>query len=319
MYLLFLSTISSLLHPAASKILANFVMPHGGIALDPTHFNATNSTALEQAWEIHRACKQVGEEIASLKPELILLSTPHGIADLRNFVLYLNPVASGFADTDNCDCPPCCYNATVNVDTGMSQFIVEALGYQNNVSGLSGYGPPGQSSEPFPLRWGEVIPFHFMPGLNESKVVILSHPSRRYSEDVEMIPELLKLGSSLYSILETSSKRVVIVISADLAHTHSASGPYGYSNASEPFDEACGKWATSLQPDYLLTTAASLVDQALSCGYTGLVTLHGLMEAGDIATWTPSLRVNHHPSYYGMMVASFYRSDLFPVSVHVEK
>ena len=27
-----------------------------------------------------------------------------------------------------------------------------------------------------------------------------------------------------------------MVISADLAHTHKASGPYGYSNASEPFD-----------------------------------------------------------------------------------
>ena len=32
------------------------------------------------------------------------------------------------------------------------------------------------------------------------------------------------------------SERVLVVVSADLAHTHLASGPYGYSNASEPFD-----------------------------------------------------------------------------------
>ena len=32
------------------------------------------------------------------------------------------------------------------------------------------------------------------------------------------------------------TERVVVVISADLAHTHLSSGPYGYSNTSEPFD-----------------------------------------------------------------------------------
>lgn len=36
-------------------------------------------------------------------------------------------------------------------------------------------------------------------------------------------------------------ERVVVVISADLAHTHSADGPYGYSPAAQPFDRACGR------------------------------------------------------------------------------
>ena len=44
-------------------------------------------------------------------------------------------------------------------------------------------------------------------------------------------------GASLYEILEASSKRIVVIVSADLAHTHLASGPYGYSNTSEPFDQ----------------------------------------------------------------------------------
>ncbi|XP_005112956.1 protein TTE1956 [Aplysia californica] len=290
-----------------ADIIANFVMPHGGIALDPSHFNSTNSTAVKQAWELHRACVEVGDEIASLQPDLIVLSTPHGIADLKNFIFYLNPVASGYADTDNCNCPPCCYNVTVNVDVEMTEELVTGLGYRN-VSGLSGYGPPGGSSEPFPLRWGEVIPFHFVPKLNCSKVAILSQPSRRYKYDVEMIPELLRLGAGLFDYLEKTRKRVVVIISADLAHTHQASGPYGYSNTSEPFDLAIGKWASNLDPEALLTTAASLVDRALSCGFTGMVMLHGLMERCGLSSWKPSLRVNHHPSYYGMMVASFYRN-----------
>jgi hypothetical protein len=50
------------------------------------------------------------------------------------------------------------------------------------------------SDQRFVCRWGEVIPLYLIPSLNNIKSVILSQPSRRYSEDVSMIPELLKLG-----------------------------------------------------------------------------------------------------------------------------
>lgn len=134
------------------KIVGGFVMPHGGIALDPNHFNTTNATCKEQAWEVHRACIAVGETIQQLRPDTIFLSTPHGIADANNFIFYLNPLAEGYADTDNCQCPPCCYNISVVVDANFSVNLASSLAALYNVSGLSAYGPPGQSSEPFPLR-----------------------------------------------------------------------------------------------------------------------------------------------------------------------
>ena len=38
--------------------------------------------------------------------------------------------------------------------------------------------------------------------------------------------------------------RKQVLVSSDLAHTHLASGPYGYSPAAEPFDLAVGRWAS---------------------------------------------------------------------------
>ncbi|GFN89552.1 protein ca_c1420-like [Plakobranchus ocellatus] len=265
-------------------------MPHGGIALDPTHFNTTNATALKQAWELHHACVAVGQEIAQLNPDLIVLSTPHGVSHLRDFVLYTNPTAEGNAETDNCHCPPCCYNASIQIDVNMTEKIIGSLNTLKNV-------------------WGEVIPVHFIPNLKAKniKFVIVSHPSRRYTQDVQMIPELRTLGASLYTVLENYPKTVVVIVSGDLAHTHQASGPYGYSNTSEPFDEACGSWVATLDAEFQLVKAASIVDKALSCGFTGFVALQGLMEAGGLHTWKSRVLVNHHPSYYGMMVASFQR------------
>ncbi len=47
---------------------------------------------------------------------------------------------------------------------------------------------------------------------------------------------IVYIGTSLFSVLESSNLKVVVAISADLAHTHDPNGPYGYSNASQPFD-----------------------------------------------------------------------------------
>ncbi|CAI7992078.1 hypothetical protein GBAR_LOCUS919 [Geodia barretti] len=296
---------------SAGELLGAFVMPHGGIALDPRYFNTTNSTAKAEAWALHEACQQVGREIAALEPSVILLSTPHGVADLSNFQFYLNPRGYGWADTDNCDCPPCCYNVSAEIDGPLSLRIIESLLQKwpgANVSGLAAYGPPAQEdAEPFPLRWGEVIPLHFiLPHSPLTRVMVLSQPSRRYNDSVAMIPELLQLGHDLQSYIKSeTTERVVVVISADLAHTHLSSGPYGYSNASEPFDLAVGEWVKGVNGTALLETAAVLVDRALSCGYTGLVMLHGVLQAVGLSSWVPRLYANYHPSYYGMMVASF--------------
>ncbi|XP_070542101.1 protein CA_C1420-like [Ptychodera flava] len=294
-----------------AKIIGAFVLPHGGIALDPSHFNTTNETSKAQAIALHKAANDVGRKIRNLNPEVVFLSTPHGIADMNDYLLYMNSAAFGFADTDNCQCPPCCFNLTASLDFQLSQEILEKIGdrHKLNVSGVSGFGPPGNAGL-FPLRWGEVIPLFFVGNSNKTKSVIMSQPSRRYNHSPQMIPELLRLGGLLYSVLHSTKKDVVIVISADLAHTHDKDGPYGYSPAAEPFDQACGAWASTLEEDSLLETAASLVDDALSCGYTGLVMLHGLLRSAELSTWRPHLYANYHPSYYGMMVAEFLPDSL---------
>ena len=43
--------------------------------------------------------------------------------------------------------------------------------------------------------------------------------------------------------------------------------------------QAVGEWIKGVNGTALLETAAVLVDRALSCGYTGLVMLHGVLQA----------------------------------------
>lgn len=83
------------IHNVDSTIVGAFVLPHGGIALDPRNFNTTNKTKVHQAYELQEACLKVGRDVRRTNPDLIFLSTPHGMADYRNFLIYSNIVGSG--------------------------------------------------------------------------------------------------------------------------------------------------------------------------------------------------------------------------------
>ncbi|XP_055332948.1 protein TTE1956-like [Paramacrobiotus metropolitanus] len=294
----------------SGKVIGAFVVPHGGLALDPFYANITNATAKDLADQIHQSLIRVSREIGALSPDIIFLSTPHGISDLENFVFYLNKKARGLALAEDCtNITQCAYRLNVTVAVKESLQLVSHLKRSHNVSGISGFGPPGETpqAEPLPLGWGEVIPLYFVPNISSTKLMIFSHPSRRYNSTKSMMAELLHLGRSLYLRLQHSPERVAIVISSDLAHTHSKDGPYGYSDAAQPFDDAIGRYLTSLDPKELLETAGDLVEKALSCGFTGLVMLHAMLSEAGLKNWSSKLWINGHPTYYGMATATIVR------------
>ena len=130
-----------------------------------------------------------------------------------------------------------------------------------------------------------------------------------------MVPELTKVGAAIRNWMEQMLLRIGVLISGDMSHTHQASGPYGYSNTSAPFDAAVGHWAANPchHAASLLQEATSLQDHAMSCGFTGMVLLHGML-CGDSSddhppTWDPLVHdhvvVNRNATYYGMMAATF--------------
>jgi len=194
-------------------------------------------------------------------------------------------------------------NISCHSSTELLEALLSALPSQNRVSSLQAFG----DSQPFPLGWGEVLPLRAIHFFHENiPVVILSIPNRRYTDSANMVPELLHLGSELFHILENHELKVAVVISADLAHTHQASGPYGYSPLAAPFDNACVAWAQTLNPQPLLKTARKLQSKAISCGFSGMVMLHGLL-SDTASQWTPTMYQYAHPTYYGMLVSIYQR------------
>lgn len=293
---------------ASAKIVGSAFLPHGDFAFDPSLVSFENGS---QA--LHDAGVVVGSHIVDLAPDIILISTPHGESEDVNF-LFLDATrahakATIGLDLDQ-DCGDGCYTATLPVDhvkiaKNVTLETVEVLRSRGfRVASLSAFA----DTEPAPLRWGELIPLSFLnQTLNRTELVVMGQPTRRYTEEVAMVPELLSLGGAIFDMYDRMDARVVVLISGDLAHTHLASGPYGYSAAASPFDAAMGAWAEGLQDAPLLDDATDLSDAAKSCGFTGAVMLHGLLNASasEGKRVHPRLLARAAPTYYGMMVAEF--------------
>lgn len=234
--------------------------PTGDFAYDCTLIKCVNGSA-----DVHAAAVVLGQQIAALQPQLIFLTTPHGLAASSQYLLYGNTNGSGFAllgqDLHNASFPgyKVPMEALLAPDMAAQLQALQANASANaTLSTLLAYG----DSEPLPLRWGEIIPLSFLGALvnmsqphrgPRANVSVLSIPIERYTRDVAMVcgswkrsgswgkpltrllvfchtqmPELGQLGAMLGKYFQSLDIGVYWIVSADLAHTHLASGPYGY-------------------------------------------------------------------------------------------
>ncbi len=264
------------------------VLPHGALVLKPMD---ETSKSLRQEME------NVADEIEKVKPDLIVLSTPHGIMLKNHFAFYHSQKAAGSAEWED-DYKEFTLTLELDIET------TEKLAEKTNAELITPHVP----SLPIEIRWGEVIPLYFMFQKITLKAIILSHPARRYIHPETMEEELRKLGQQISQFFEQRDENVAVIVSGDWAHTHLESGPYGHSEDAEPFDEAIGDWLSNLHLKNqnwrdAKAKAAELVNTALSCGYTGLMLLDGIIQGN----WTGKLHTIGAPTYYGMAVASYKR------------
>ncbi|NHJ49783.1 MAG: hypothetical protein FK733_18470 [Asgard group archaeon] len=272
-------------------IVGAFILPHGAMVLDE------KKAKKQQAIELHKAMKQITQQIKDLKPDIIFLTSPHGISHSNDFGIYLNKAASCSAEW-NGDYGN--YSCEIPIDQKLSEELLEyLLDKETAISGVVAYAPGFN----IPLRWGEAVPLWFLRDI-PSSFIIMSQPLKRYDMAKELIPETLTLGNDLRIFFENLEKRTVIVISADLAHTHQEEGPYGFDESASIFDDLIGKWANTLNDKILLKQVVPKLNKAKVCGYIGFIMLQGMLGKLD---FTPQLIVNQAPTYYGMMIAQFKR------------
>ena len=195
------------------------ILPHGTMIFDgdPTSDSPAcrerNSTMppnlIKDCSKLYTSCERAAELVAKMNPDIVLLVTPHGISlSSGAFGVYMANAARGNALwNDNWQD----IKVSVPLDAQLSDQLLDFV----QKRGLKADGIITFSMMEAPLRWGEVVPLWFVHRkIDSDKVKYMIVSPAKISEGFE------EMGKALHDFASTVPQRLAVVISGDLAHTH---------------------------------------------------------------------------------------------------
>lgn len=176
---------------------------------------------------------------------------------------------------------------TYHTDRETARQITTGDGFAREVTFITSSGPKSI----FPLDFGSVIPLHFF---GERNVVSIGQP-RVWDKE-----RLVKFGHDLSQVLKDSPRKISLIISADQAHTHSSSGPYGYAPESSTYEDLVDKCVRDSDLSPLLPLSSEFVDRAKPDSYWNMLILKGVMDNTGLKSF---LDYHYVEEYFGMLLA----------------
>lgn len=247
-----------------------YIIPHGDEIIDQPN---------RQSIELFEKIREITDGDSS---ETILIISPHGLR-LSKSIGVINTeflVADLALKTRKLE-------AEYVTDRALVKSILEKSEVSQEVSFITSSGPLSR----FTLDFGTVIPLHFF---KQKKLVAIGQPR---IWDREM---LQNFGRIIAKVAKNSENRISVVISADQAHTHEVSGPYGYSEASAEYEEMIEKCFRESDFRPLLNLTEDFVDRAKPDSYWNMLILKGIMEETGMKT---VLDYHYVEIYFGMLLA----------------
>ena len=263
------------------NILAAFMVPH-----PPMIIPQVGRGSEKQIEKTIRAYEQVADEIASLKPETIIISSPHSIMYADYFHISPGHGAKGsFADFRAKDVA---FSETY--DQGLVEWI-EALAEEKGL-------PAGTMGErDSRLDHGTMVPLYFIrKKYTDFKLVRLGLSGLPLTDHY-------RLGQIIGEACERSGRKVVYIASGDLSHKLQDYGPYGFTPEGPEYDrkimDVCSRGAFG----ELLDFDEAFCDKAAECGHRSFVIMAGCLDGLDVRSTVLS---HEDVTGVGYGICSFY-------------
>ncbi len=221
------------------------------------------------------AFEKVARRIAELKPDTIIITSPHSV--LYSDYIHISSGTQAKGDFGSFGLPS--VNYTVKYD---SEFVEELsnLAKQYNIpAGTLGEGmmtQNGRSVSTKELDHGTMVPISFINKVyTDYKLVRIS---------ISGLSNLThyQFGECIGELTENSEKKYVFVASGDLSHKLKEDGPYGYAKEGELFDKEIIKAMSEGDFMRFLTFEESFLDKAAECGLRSFVIMAGALNGKSI-------------------------------------
>ncbi len=246
-----------------------YIIPHGDEIIDHP-----NQKSIELS-------EKIREVTADDRSETLLILSPHGLRLSRSIgVINTENLAADFQlKTKRLE-------GEYKTDRKLAKAILESSEAVQEVSFVTSSGPLSR----FTMDFGTVIPLQFF---SQKNIVSIGQP-RIF--DLELLQDF---GKTLANVVQKLPTRISIIISADQAHTHHASGPYGYSDKSAAYEELIEKCVRDSNFEPLLDLSEDFIDSAKPDSYWNMLILKGIMDETGMRS---VLDYHYIEIYFGMLL-----------------
>jgi AmmeMemoRadiSam system protein A/AmmeMemoRadiSam system protein B len=248
-------------------ILGYYLMPHPPIIIPDIgkgEEKKIEATSL--------ACNEIGREIADIKPDTIIVITPHGTMFSDAIAISDEEIISGdlsqFRGT----------NIKMNIPID-KQFNIK-LGTACHLEGIPSVLVNSEFLDNYNVNYeldhGTIVPLYFVNKYyNDYNIV---HITYSMIGDIN----LYRFGIELKKAAEELNRRAVVIASGDLSHKLKDKGPYSYSPYGEKFDYELLEKLKKGDVISCFNIDKTMIEEAGQCGLDSIYILLGAMEGKEI-------------------------------------
>ena len=242
------------------SIIAAYMVPHPPMIVPDVGRGSEKQVEATRA-----AYEKVAEEIAAVKPETILITSPHAI--MYSDYFHISPGKAAKGSFASFRAPKVSFQE--EYDTELVQQISHLAKQEDFPAGTLGERDPA-------LDHGTMVPLYFIrQKYNDFRLV-------RVGLSGLPLEDHYRLGQLIKRAVEETGRRVVFVASGDLSHKLQTYGPYGFAPEGPKYDErimdVCGRAAFGELFDF----DEAFCDRAAECGHRSFVIMAGAFDGMDV-------------------------------------
>ena len=238
------------------SILAAFMVPH-----PPMIVPAVGRGSEAQVTETTRAYEQVAAEVAALKPDTILITSPHSVMYADYF--HVSPGSGAKGSFRQFHAPLVRFSEQYDTE------LVERICVLAEAAGF----PAGTLGErDAALDHGTMVPLWFIRSKYQGGKIV------RIGLSGLPLTDHYRFGQMIAQAAEDLGRRAVLIASGDLSHKLQDYGPYGFAKEGPEYDrrimDVCGRAAFGELFDF----SEDFCDKAAECGHRSFVIMAGAFD-----------------------------------------
>jgi len=262
-------------------IQAAFMVPH-----PPLIIPAVGQGGERSIQDTIDAYERVADEIAELRPETIIITSPHSI--MYSDYFHISPGNGARGDFSRFRAPQVSFEE--EYDTELRDRICDMAQASDFPAGTLGEKDPA-------LDHGTMVPLWFVrKKYKEGKII-------RIGLSGLGLPDHYRLGEMIQQAAGECKRRVVFIASGDLSHKLQEHGPYGFADEGPVYDERIMDVARRAAFQEMFDFGEDFCRKAAECGHRSFVIMAGALDGMKV-----DAKVYSHQDITGVGygIASFY-------------